>query len=51
MRPGGTRDWREVLRSATGSELSAEPMLEYYRPLLEYLEEQNRGRQCDWREG
>lgn len=51
MEVGATRDWREVLREHTGSDLTAEPMLEYYRPLLAHLEEQNAGRQCgDWAE-
>jgi peptidyl-dipeptidase A len=44
--PGASRDWREVLREHTGSDLTAEPMLEYYRPLLAYLQEQNAGRDC-----
>lgn len=48
MRPGATRDWREVLEEHTGHELTAEPMLEYYRPLLSYLAEQNEGRDCSW---
>lgn len=48
MAPGASRDWREVLREHTGRDLTAEPMLEYYRPLLAYLEEQNRGRDCRW---
>ncbi len=46
MAPGASRDWREVLREATGSDLSAEPMLEFYRPLLERLERENAGRGC-----
>lgn len=46
MSPGGSRDWREVLIEHTGHDLTAEPMLEYYRPLMRYLEEQNRGRTC-----
>jgi peptidyl-dipeptidase A len=46
MEPGMSRDWREVLRETTGRELTAEPMLEYYRPLVDYLAERNRGRQC-----
>lgn len=46
MSPGASRDWREVLIEHTGRDLTAEPMLEYYRPLLAYLEEQNRGREC-----
>lgn len=44
--PGASRDWREVLREHTGRDLTAEPMLEYYRPLLAYLQEQNAGRDC-----
>jgi peptidyl-dipeptidase A len=51
MRIGATRDWRQVLREATDRGLTAEPMLEYYRPLVEWLKKQNEGRQCDWREG
>lgn len=46
MAPGASRDWREVLIEHTGRDLTAEPMLEYYRPLMQYLEEQNRGRTC-----
>ncbi len=46
MAPGMTRDWREVLRETTGSDLSAEPMLRYYEPLMAYLQTQNAGRQC-----
>lgn len=46
LSPGMTRDWQEMLIEHTGRELSAEPMLEYYRPLMQYLEEQNRGRTC-----
>ena len=48
MEPGATRDWREVLRTHTGRDLTAEPMLEYYRPLMSYLEEQNQGHDCSW---
>ena len=40
------RDWREVLIENTGRDLTAEPMLEYYRPLLEHLERENAGRDC-----
>ena len=44
MRPGASRDWRIVLKEKTGQDLSARAMLEYYRPLLDWLKEQNRGR-------
>jgi len=48
MTPGATRDWREVLREHTGRDLTAEPMLEYYQPLMAFLEQQNQGRDCAW---
>lgn len=44
MRPGESRDWREVLRETTGQDLSAQAMLDYFQPLLAYLQEQNKGR-------
>jgi peptidyl-dipeptidase A len=46
MRLGATRDWRTVLREETGSDLSAAPMLEYYRPLMEHLARENEGHDC-----
>jgi len=48
MRPGATRDWRQLVREATGEELSARPMLEYFEPLLDWLKKQNQGRQTSW---
>jgi peptidyl-dipeptidase A len=48
MQAGATRDWRSLIREATGEDLSARPMLEYYEPLLAYLREQNKGRQAGW---
>lgn len=44
LAPGATEDWRTLLRSTTGSDISAEPMLRYFEPLLEWLRTQNRGR-------
>ena len=44
MRPGASVDWRKVLREKTGQDLSAEAMLCYFEPLMEWLREQNRGR-------
>ncbi|MFQ5748951.1 MAG: M2 family metallopeptidase [Planctomycetota bacterium] len=41
---GANRDWRELIRESTGSDLSAKPMLDYFAPLLAWLKEQNRGR-------
>jgi peptidyl-dipeptidase A len=48
MKVGATRDWRQLIREATGEELSAKAMLDYYAPLMKYLEEQNQGRKVGW---
>jgi len=48
QRYGMTRDWREVLREATGEDLSTRAMADYYQPLMAWLEEQNRGRKIGW---
>jgi len=45
MRPGATVNWRNLIRETTGSEISAEPMLRYFDPLMEWLQEQNEGRE------
>jgi len=46
---GASRPWPDALEAFTGSrEMSAEPMVEYFRPLLGWLREQNQGRQCGW---
>jgi peptidyl-dipeptidase A len=45
MAPGASRPWRTVLQETTGRDLDAQAMLEYFRPLQEWLVEQNRGRQ------
>jgi len=44
MRPGMSRDWREVLRETTGQDLSAAALVDYFAPLLSYLEQVNAGR-------
>ena len=48
MRQGATRDWHTVLREATGEDLSTRAMVEYYRPLMVWLQKQNKGRQVGW---
>jgi len=46
---GASRPWPDALEAFTGSrEISAEPMVEYFRPLLGWLQEQNGGRRCGW---
>lgn len=42
--PGASKDWRVVLKDSTGEELNAKAMLEYFQPLVSWLQEQNKGR-------
>jgi peptidyl-dipeptidase A len=39
LRLGATRDWREVLEETTGERISADALLEYFRPLEALLDE------------
>jgi len=48
MEQGGTEDWRKVLKDATGEELSTRAMVDYFKPLMAWLEEQNKGRVIGW---
>jgi peptidyl-dipeptidase A len=48
MAKGGTEDWRKVLRDATGEDLSTRAMVAYFKPLMVWLQEQNRGREIGW---
>jgi peptidyl-dipeptidase A len=48
MEKGGTEDWRKVLRDATGEDLSTRAMVEYFKPLMAWLEKENKGRQIGW---
>lgn len=45
MYPGATVDWNEHLKKNIGSEMSAKAMLNYFEPLMEYLKEENKGRE------
>jgi len=44
LSPGGTVDWRELLKKSTGSEMTAKPLVDYFEPLMSWLKEQNKGR-------
>jgi peptidyl-dipeptidase A len=48
LKQGATRDWREVIKEATGEELSSRAMVDYFKPLQTYLEQQNKGRDTSW---
>jgi peptidyl-dipeptidase A len=46
---GASRPWPDALEAFTGSrEMSGDAMIAYFQPLLTWLREQNRGRQCGW---
>ncbi|MFP6633426.1 MAG: M2 family metallopeptidase [Planctomycetota bacterium] len=44
LKLGATRDWRTVLQESIGEDVSAEAMLDYFEPLLQYLRKENAGR-------
>jgi peptidyl-dipeptidase A len=43
---GATRDWREVIREATGEEIGPRAMLAFFAPLGAELERRNQGKDC-----
>ena len=46
---GSSKPWPEAMAAITGGrEMDAGAMIEYFRPLLTWLEEQNKGRTCGW---
>jgi len=48
LKKGDTEDWRKVLKEATGEDISTRAMMEYFKSLTTWLEEQNKGRQIGW---
>jgi peptidyl-dipeptidase A len=44
MRPGSSRDWRELMQENLGEPMSAKAMLEYFNPLMDFLKKENAGR-------
>jgi peptidyl-dipeptidase A len=48
LKLGATRDWREVIKEKTGEEISARGMLEYFKPVMQYLQHENRGANVSW---
>ena len=43
---GATRDWRSVIKDATGEPISPRAMMAFYQPLVEALAHDNAGRTC-----
>merc|ERR1712226_215972 len=49
MKLGSSMPWQDALEAMTGSrEMSAEPLVEYFQPLLRWLEDQNEGEPIGW---
>ena len=44
LSPGSNCDWRQLTQEAIGEDISAQAMLRYFAPLMDYLKEQNKGR-------
>ena len=49
MELGSSKPWPDALEAFTGTrQMDGTAMLEYYAPLMDFLEEQNEGRTCGW---
>jgi peptidyl-dipeptidase A len=46
MKLGATRDWRTVIKDATGEAISARAMMSFYEPLTAELAKRNAGKDC-----
>lgn len=46
---GASKPWPEALQAFTGSpKMDARAMVAYFQPLMTYLKQENKGRQCGW---
>jgi len=46
---GASQPWQDTLEKITGKrQMDAAPIIEYFQPLMQYLETQNEGRTCGW---
>jgi len=49
LQAGQSEPWQDTLEKLTGTrEMDASTIIDYYKPLMAYLEEQNQGRSCGW---
>ena len=49
LQKGESQPWQETLEEFAGTrEMDATAIVDYFAPLMEYLEEQNAGRSCGW---
>jgi len=46
---GASRPWQDALEKLAGTrQMDASAIIDYFHPLMTWLEEQNRGRECGW---
>jgi peptidyl-dipeptidase A len=46
---GRSRPWQDALEKLTGQrQMDASALVEYFQPLMQWLDERNRGRECGW---
>jgi len=49
LEKGASQPWQDTLELYTGSrEMDGSAVLAYFQPLMDYLVEENKGRQCGW---
>jgi peptidyl-dipeptidase A len=49
MQRGSSQPWQQTLRELTGGEqMDGSAVLEYFAPLMAWLQQQNQGRSCGW---
>ena len=49
LEAGASQPWQDTLEAMTGQrEMDATAIIDYFAPLMTYLEEQNEGRSCGW---
>ena len=49
MAPGSSEPWPDILERMTGSrDISAQPMIDYFQPLLDWLAQENEGHDVGW---
>jgi len=49
MEMGASKPWPDALEAFTGTrDMDGSAILEYFAPLMTYLEEQNKDRSCGW---
>jgi peptidyl-dipeptidase A len=46
LKVGATRDWRAVIREATGEEIGPRALVAFYQPLVDELARRNAGKDC-----